>query len=187
MKSHDATGILRTRAELLARRPEQAESRPTRELLVVGVDGRRLGLEVQRVHQVLPNPGLCRLPAGSGELLGLVPARDGVVPVADLASMLGGARDGHRPFVVLLEGSAPVGLLVDAVEGVDIVEQRDVLPRRDGAAASAAERAITREGVVVLDTGVLLRHPGLTTHPDHHPASVRSMPEQETHAPHDDR
>lgn len=187
MKSHDAAGILRARAELLARRPEQAETGPTCELLVVAVDGRRLGVEVQRVQQVMPNPGLCRLTAGSGELLGLVPARDGVVPVGDLASVLGGASDSDRPFVVLLEGSAPLGLLVDVIEDVVTIQQRDVLPRQDGGAASAAERAITRQGVVVLDADVLLFHPRLTTHPDHHPASVGSRPQQETHATHDDR
>ena len=187
MKGHDTAGILRARAELLARRPEQAETGPLCELLVVAVEGRRLGIEVQRVQQVLPNPGLCRLTAGSGELLGLVPARDGVVPVADLASVLGEASVADRPFVVLLEGSAPLGLLVDVVEGVGIIPQRDVLPRRDGAAASVAERAVTRQGVVVLDADVLLSRPELTTHPDHHPASAGSPPQQETHATHDDR
>lgn len=185
----DPAATLRRRAALLAVRPQEPDSSPRRELLLVAVDGRRLGLDLARVQRVLPNPGLCRLPASSGELLGLIHAGDAVVPVADLGSVLSGRRLHDRGFVVVVAGTSPaVGFLVDAAEGVISVPEHTLLARDiTEPAASGLERAITPQGVVLLDADLLLTDPRLTTARHQVAGTVHANPEQETHAADDYR
>lgn len=183
MRGLDPAARLRARAELLARPPDEPESGAARDLVIVAVDGRRFGVDVDRVQSILRNPGLCRLPGSCGALVGLASAQDAVVPVADLAAVLGGSSDMDRPFLVLLRGSEPtVGFLVDGAEGVIRAPERDVLSPDGDMVAGGAERAVTRDGVVVLDADHLLSDPRLTTHQE--AASTSSLSPEETHATH---
>lgn len=173
MSGHDeATATLKRRAARLARPPDEVEAGPVRELLVVQVDARRFGVDVARVQRILANRGLCRLPANCGDLLGLMHATEAVVPVADLASVLGGSRRDDRPLVVVVTGDFPaMGFLVDAAEDVAWISECDIVPRSQPTSeAGGAEQAIAPNGLVVLDADALLTDPRLTAR-DPHPGS----------------
>lgn len=191
--SIDKGELLRRRAAELAKRPEDEDRRPVVELLVVVLDGRRLGLEGRHVQQIVPNQGLCRLPGDSGALTGLIAARGAAVPVADLGSLLvGSAPDLSRGLVVLIDGGSPVvGVLVDEVEAVVRVPADDIRPRPEPWSSGAAERGITPDDVVVVDTVGLLADPRLLPEPAS-PLGTTSAPARsnivrESHGQHDHR
>lgn len=169
MTNHtDQLALLQRRASELAKRPLVEDRTPSVELLEVSVAGRRLGFEGRHIQQILPNNGMCRLPRNSGALLGLVAARGSAVPVADLGALLGDSEPKReRGFIVLIDGPAPVGLLVDEVSSVRRVPAHDVRARPTGSPGGELERGLTLDGLVVLDTDLLLVDPRLYPHSDH--------------------
>lgn len=183
----DTRALLRRRAAELAQRPPGEDRTPSLDLLVVVVGGRRLGFESHRVQQILPNQGLCRLPAECDALLGLVPARGVAVPVADLGSLLtGSAPDRERPYLVLIDGAAPLGLLVDEVTTVLRLPTHEVRARPEASPGTSMERGMTPDDVVVLDVDLLLTDPRVQPRPDHErppePATPAPGTLQENHA-----
>ena len=184
--------ILKRRASELSKRPVKEDPSAWLDVLEVAVAGRRLGLEVRHVQQIVPNQGMCRLPQEGGALLGLVNSRGSAVPVADLAALLGDSEpDAGRDFIVLIDGASPVGVLVDAVSIVRRVHAHDVRARSSGPPGDVLERGLTPDDLVVLDGDVLLADPRL-----HHRSGHEHLPEhpmisdkslQERHAPHDHR
>ena len=169
----DAEEVLRQRAALLARPPHHETWSATVDVVVVVVDvgEQRYALEACHVRRVQRNEHLRRVPAGAGAILGVAPVPAGIVPVADLAAVLGvGAAVPGRPLVVVLDGAgSPVGLLVDDVSDVATWRTADV---RESASAAQAEALGSRPtrvgpgGVVVLDGAALLTDPRLSPVPD---------------------
>lgn len=171
----------RRRAELSRPRAtlDHAASRP---VLVVSVAGRLLGLDGRFVGQVRRSEGLCRLPHGCGALTALAPTGSGAVPVADLGLLVGAPAQESRPFLVLLETEAPVGLFVDAVHEVRSVSDRELLPTSAGDPPSV-EHAVTADGLVLLDVPVLLDDARLRAggSPTRGPATTRPPHPLESH------
>ncbi len=166
----DVRTLLRRRSVALAKPPVLEDEAPCRDLLVVSVGATRFGLDVSHVLQILRNRSLCALPAGGGDLVGLVSARGEVVPVADLAALLNlAAADASRPYVVVVGGEQPsVGLLVDEVAAVESVAEHDVRGKPGG---DSVESGVTSDGVVVLDARRLLDDPRLS-----HPTQRQNVP-----------
>ena len=169
----DVDAVLRRRAEELARPRDDGEAvLETVDVLIVDAgDGGRYAFEARHVRQVQRTEQLRRLPGGAGAVLGVVPVRSGVVPVVDLAAVLGtGPVDRRRPFVVVLDGAgAPLGLLVDAVSDVTTWQTAQIRAPAMGAGTSAtggpgaARARVGPGGVVVLDVQALLA--GSTANP----------------------
>jgi len=160
--SPDHLRLLQHRAATLASPLVDEDRTPLVDLVVVSVAGRRLAFRSDSVRQVLRNGPLCRLPQGCGALLGLVAVSGTAVPVADLGALLeDSSPEPGRPLIVLLGGPAPVGVLVDDALSVLSLRTRDIRPRPPGSPSDSAECGITSEGVVVLDTEILLSHPRL--------------------------
>lgn len=158
--SSGVRALLRRRSAELAKQPVTEEQVPCRELLLVSIGESRYGLAVGHVRQIVRNRSLCALPAGGGDLIGLVTARGEVVPVADLGSLLNLAPAvTSRPYVVVV-GSAlsSVGLLVDEASAVVRVAEDDV---RRTPGDGSVESGVTPDGVVVLDAESLLADPRL--------------------------
>jgi purine-binding chemotaxis protein CheW len=118
--------------------------------LKVRTGGRGFALPLARVERVHAPGALRRPPGASGPLVGVL-QRDGrAAPVFDLGVMAGGvAADRSGRLVVVRSATGPVGLLVDAVDGVG--EVADVLdldaalpPPRPTAGAATAGPAPTR-------------------------------------------
>lgn len=155
--------VLAARAAALAQPLEAADRRADDRIAVlVSVSGQRVAIAADDVAEVLVPSPLTRLP-GAGRLIGVRNVRGRLVPIALLADLLGVASS--RPpsdawTVVLADADSPVGLLVDAAEGL-ISLHGDMIT----APADHQERSIvlgvTHDGVFVLDARRVLAHPDL--------------------------
>jgi chemotaxis signal transduction protein len=117
------------------------------QVLVFRVGGDPYALPVERVREVVAYRAPRRLPAAAPWERGVVPVRDELLRVWDLAVRLGvrGADD-DTAFVVV-DGAEPVALAVGAVLGIrDIPDGREIVETVDGL-------------VVVLDADSLLGAP----------------------------
>jgi twitching motility protein PilI len=104
------------------------------------------------VREVIPRPGLTRVPGAKPFLLGLANVRGGLVPVTELATFFGQARTSeHRGQRVLVYNSErmPAGFLVDEVSGYRQFapsDQRHERVREAGALEPYLLGAFVREG-----------------------------------------
>lgn len=104
--------------------------------LSVDVGDRSLAFAVTHVRAVLSSPSLTRVPTAPDVVVGLANVRGDVVPVLDLAVLLGGEPGGGAPFVLVVDTDAgPAGLAVTAMPttvdsdaGIELVDP-DVLVR----------------------------------------------------------
>lgn len=165
------------RAATLASPPSGAEEGEKTGVVIVSVaGGRRYAVESKRVLRVVRNPGLCRLPASMSELFGLILVKGEPVPVADLGVVLGvSGADPTRPLVVVLDDHAsPLGLLVDEVVEATQLPDSDVRRvDRSTADGMVMELGITPDGVVLLDSQLLLDDIRLTIPAASHLAAAR--------------
>ena len=122
--------------------------------------GERFALPLEAVREVvLPQPPFARVPRSGAAVRGAMNLRGRVVPVVDLAALLGlaapplGERDGQ---VIVLEGPRPgLGVLVASVIGVEVLQPegspaaggiaRGVAPARSGAATLLDAAALAAE------------------------------------------
>jgi purine-binding chemotaxis protein CheW len=161
----DTAAVLARRAELLARPRDDADQPgATLEVLLVEAgDGQRYALPASQVREVQRAEHLRRVPAGAGAVLGVIPVRSAVVPVVDLAAVLGTSPvDRTRPFVVVVEdGETDLALLVDGVVDVTAWDQTDVrtTPTMAGDGGTGAGARVGPGGVLLLDAAALLRSP----------------------------
>ncbi len=112
------------------------------ELFCVEIDGDRFAVEASLVHEVVRLPPLTPLPGMPPFLLGVCAHRGEVLPVIDLARLLGrGESKIHgrsRMAIARVDGMA-VALLTDSVEGLTKLPASLIEPAPVGAAQSGAE------------------------------------------------
>jgi purine-binding chemotaxis protein CheW len=98
--------------------PEQVET--TTQILTFTVAGQTHGLPIDAVVEVINTPeGIAPLPHGERADLGVVPYRRGVLPVVDLAALMGLATPtAAGKLVVVRIGAALAGLRVDSLRVV---------------------------------------------------------------------
>ncbi|HYF56187.1 MAG TPA: chemotaxis protein CheW [Salinarimonas sp.] len=126
---------------------------------------RLYAVPADQVSEVVCVPPVSRVPQASPSLLGLANLRGSILPVASLRRLLGRPDDGGRPEMraIVLDGGAPVALVVDRVEALvtvaaDRVETRQAVlaegngERLQGAFQTAAGSEPTR----ILDVRALL-------------------------------
>lgn len=160
MSAVDTQALLRQRAADLARPVAEGPRTGGTDVLVVSLAGLgQYAVDARSVRHVLRNDGLCRLPAGSQELVGVTVVGGKAVPVADLASVVAAAEPRRdRPFLVAFDsGVGPLGVLVDHIVGVVTARDAELSPlppSYDGAARLS--RGVLPGGVVLLDTAALL-------------------------------
>lgn len=173
-----AQHLMEQRAVALASPPQEAEGETTGVVVVSVAGGRRYAVESRLVLRVVRNTGLCRLPGSTSELVGLILVKGEAVPVADLGVVLGvSGADITRPLVMVLDDdSSPLGLLVDEVVEATQLPDHDVRrveePTADG---TVVELGISPDGVVLLDSRLLLADVRLTVPAARHVAAPRSM------------
>ena len=149
-----AEEVLERRARRLARPASAVDERSTRPALVLELgEGARYVLDATRVREVAANARLRRLPANSQWFLGMMPSRGEVVPVVDLARLLGAEPASGQPYAVVLEHPTdPVALLVDDVLEV-VALPVELLTTGENRAVGSS---LTPDGVTVLDAELLL-------------------------------
>jgi chemotaxis signal transduction protein len=95
-------------------------------LLMIGCGRQPFALRSLQVTELVADRSLVAVPSRHPELLGIAGIRGALVPVFDLAALLGSARQEARPqWLVLADRHAPVGLAFDRLEGYSHVSPVD--------------------------------------------------------------
>lgn len=120
------------------------------------VAGRRCGIEVTRVQEVLRAAAITPLPLAPPAVRGLLNLRGRIVPAVDLRHVLdlppaeAGANAGH---LIVFDGGSPVSLVVDAIGDVHRADGAAVVPVPHTLAGPARDLVA---GTVPLADGLLL-------------------------------
>jgi purine-binding chemotaxis protein CheW len=136
-----------------------------RRFLTFRLERRLYALPTEDVVEVIRVPAVARLPQGPKSLLGIANLRGSVLPIASLRGLLGKdmAATNEASRAIVLNGEAPVAVVVDGIEALVSVEPGRLETRQAELAADPGERlkgafqAGTGQGVAkVLDIQGLL-------------------------------
>lgn len=125
-------------------------------MMVLGfsLGGKLCGFEIGRVQEVLQMVELTEVPDAPHYMAGALNLRGAVLPVLDLATLLGlpvGHYDLETPIVVVRSGDRRVGLIVDDVHDVVEFPAEDVDPPTE---LFPLRRALS--GVARTDKGLMM-------------------------------
>src|ERR1700744_1097020 len=120
---------------------EAASTGATRHFLTFRLDDRLYALPAGDVAEVIRIPAVARMPQSPKALLGLANLRGAILPVASGRSLLGqkGAEDAFHGRAIVMNGTAPVALTVDAVTELVALAQDDIETREAELAALPGE------------------------------------------------
>lgn len=134
--------------------------------LVVRAGAQRVALRMSALRSVVPAPPVTRVPGDAPAIRGVVALAGELVPVVDLAVLVGTepVRGAAQPLLVVLDdGGCGLALKVDAVEGHETLLPHVTagIDLSDSAAevAGGLVTAIGREGLAVLDVEAALADP----------------------------
>lgn len=168
--STDAARILRARAQMLARPPDQLPEVTKRlELLAFRLGQERYGVETRHVHEVHSLKDLTPLPCTPRFVLGIVNVRGRILPVFDLKKFFElpeqGLTDLHR--IILVQGNdLELGLLADDTAGVRSIPAETLQPPLPTLTGIRSEflKGVTAEHLIVLDVPRILADPRIIVH-----------------------
>lgn len=127
-----------------------------RQYLTFSIGEDRFAATAADVSEVVRRPRVTRVPKGPPSLLGVTSFRGAPTPVISLARLLGReAATGAESRLLLLDGGAPVGLMVDSVGALSTIESAE----GEVGARQGFGRLYIEDGAVfrVLDLDGLLR------------------------------
>ncbi len=166
----DSAQILRDRAHLLARPPEQAATADTQlEVLEFRLAQERYAVETRHVREVCPLKDLTPLPCTPPFVLGVVNVRGCILPVLDLKIFFElpetGLTDLHC-IILVRARDLEFGLLADVVVGVRSVPVENLQPSLPTLTGIRSDylKGVTDECLVVLDLARLLADPKIRVH-----------------------
>lgn len=153
--------VLAARAMTLARAAPIADLRERISVVPFTLGGSRYAIEILLVREVVDSGSIAPVPGASAEFLGITTYRGGMLGVVDLRVALGiASRPVRAPHLLILgDGSAELGLLVDAVGDPTDVVISELLPSRGG---HRLVRGVTRDARLVLAGRGLLAGSGPT-------------------------
>jgi purine-binding chemotaxis protein CheW len=133
--------------------------------LTFRVDSQLYALRSDEVTEVIRVPDVAKVPQSPISLLGLANLRGTVVPVVGLREMLGKATVASTSArAIILDGSAPVALVVDSVSTIETVDSAQVEANPKDIGAAGAEKllgafasGIDKEVAKILDIKGLLQ------------------------------
>ncbi|HXV01093.1 MAG TPA: chemotaxis protein CheW [Caulobacteraceae bacterium] len=136
-----------------------------RRFLTYRIGDRRYAIDAEQVSEVIRLPPVARVPLGPRSLLGIANLRGAVLPIASLRGLLDqdevAAAAGSR--AIVLEGDAQVGLAVDGVDALVMVDPARIETRPaefaslEGERLSGAFRRDNESGVTkILDIRALI-------------------------------
>lgn len=160
--AEDKRKVLRERAKVLARKPE--EKTPAQEQFEVVeflLAHERYALESSYVREVYPLKELTPLPCTPAFVLGIINVRGQILSIIDLKKFFDlpekGLTDLNKVIVVQREGMA-FGILADVILGVRRIAPQDLQPSLPTLTGIRAEylRGVTKDRLVVLDVEKIL-------------------------------
>jgi purine-binding chemotaxis protein CheW len=151
MTAPDVQTLLEARARALAQPlPETPELGPQLDLLAFAMAGERYAVEARHVLEVIPMREPTPVPCTPPFVLGLLNHRGRVLPVLDLAGVLGTeSAAAHHAVVAVAVGDLRFGIAIEAVDGVTRCEAARVGP------ADHVVRRIEGAPLAVLDLDAL--------------------------------
>jgi purine-binding chemotaxis protein CheW len=157
-----AREVLLSRARKYAQSPVVEDADPGAECLGFVRSGERYLIETRYVVEVA-NRDLTRVPGAPPALLGLVNLRGEIVPVFDLARVLGRTENAPppdaAPLIVLGSARAEAAICVESLEGTSRLKQDELVDSRPD---HALVRGATRDARLLLDGRALLDGPALS-------------------------
>lgn len=126
---------------------------------MVTLAGYRFAVEVRYAREVVVFEEYTVVPLAPAHLLGVASVRGDIMPVVDIGPLLGlaPAVAGHPVRALVVEGDGiKVGLMIDEVLGLELLDGRLPADREDGGGVIAGR--LEREGgdVALLDVRALL-------------------------------
>ena len=161
--------ILKTRAELLAKRPEELRTGGFLEVVEFLIGPEQYGIETRYVREVYPLKDFTQVPGVPSFVFGLINVRGQIISVIDIRKFFEmpekGLSDLNR-VIVIHDEHMEFGILADAilrVRTVPLDELQPSLPTLTGVREEFL-RGVTRERLVVLDAGKLLTDKNIVVH-----------------------
>ena len=135
--------------------PDPVFAHVPRQLVIFRVGETQYGLDIASVGEILAPLPITRIPGAPGGILGLVTARDRIVPLFDLHWKFGLLCDESAPSRLILVDhiDGPVALLVDSVDEVTVIAREAYQPVRtlgDPAAIGYIRGCVRRDDRLVL-------------------------------------
>jgi purine-binding chemotaxis protein CheW len=121
--------------------PGSARLEPSaiRRYLTFRLAQRLYALSAEDIAEVIAVPAAARVPHSPPALLGIANLRGAVLPLVGLRQLLGRPPDSGSAIAVVLDGAAPVALVVDAVDSLVAVEQSRIETREAELGAESGE------------------------------------------------
>jgi purine-binding chemotaxis protein CheW len=161
-----ARALLDERARLLAR-PAAVPDAPGElvSTMTFRLGAEHYAIDARLVHEVVRVPELTPLPGTPAIVAGLMHRRGEVLAVFDIRSFFGLVQaplaDAAR-VLVIGDGSAELGIVVDDVSGMTRVRSTGLFPHRPPAGQDQHYvRGVTVDAIIVLDAAALIRDPRL--------------------------
>ena len=130
-----------------------SDDAPTRQLVVFNLGDEEYALPISDVHEIIRYTEPRSVASSVGWIRGVISLRGKIVPVYDLASRLGEARDPDRPpqkIVIVETAERMAGVIVDDVAEVLTIECANVDPLPSAADASIEAIARIQDRLIVL-------------------------------------
>ena len=154
-------GILRARADLLARQSRKEKNGDTIEVVEFILANERYGIESCYVREVYPLKDYTPLPCTPRFVLGLVNVRGRIISVIDLKKFFELPENGITELnkvIIIHDRNMEFGVLADSILGVRNIDVKGIQPSLPTLKGTREEflRGITAERLVVLDAKRLL-------------------------------
>jgi purine-binding chemotaxis protein CheW len=130
-----------------------SDDAPTRQLVVFNLGDEEYALPISDVHEIIRYTEPRSVASSVGWIRGVISLRGKIVPVYDLASRLGEARDPDQPpqkIVIVETAERMAGVIVDDVAEVLTIECANVDPLPSAADASIEAIARIQDRLIVL-------------------------------------
>lgn len=125
--------------------------------MVFSISGKRYGLPIEQVEQIVPRADIAAVPGSPSLVLGVFTIRGATLPVVDTPNLLGLPAVSAGLFLIVNAGGHRLAHLVDAVEVIETVSAEMLSTVGEAAASDLCSHcAITNTGIVILLDGCQL-------------------------------
>lgn len=178
---------LKTRARLLAKRPDSGQERQLElEVAVVLLGDNSVGIPVDLLREIVRMPPLTALPSLPPHFRGLVQIRGELISVIDLGLLLGLSTAGKGGFLVIVEKDGrSLGLATDGLAELREIYRGEMSKDFDDGSrgASGLIQATTRDLLSIIDLEKLLADDRIAVRATQGPTSVDADVSRDLHDP----